>query len=186
MGFQDIFPVPIYTTFLDNKLVEDLEKLVTPRLHNLTLGEEQKTDYHSKDKILSPEELSEFFHYIDPIITDYSNKSNLKRSNNINYWVQDYEKNNKHSLHAHGDSYISGVYYLRANENAGELSFFNPNPIYTITEFLNGPKNEIYFPVKPLKGLLVLFPGWLSHEALPSSNDGCIRTCLAFNYEKIK
>lgn len=184
MGLQNIFSIPIYTTFLDNKLVEDLEKLVMPKLHNLTLGEEQKTDYYLKDKILSPEELSDFFYYIDPITTDYSNKSNLKRSNNINYWVQDYKENDKHSLHAHGDAFISGVYYLRANENAGELRFSNPNPLYTITDFLNGPQNKIYFSVKPSKGLLVLFPGWLSHEVIPSNHNNCIRTCLAFNYNK--
>ena len=74
--------------------------------------------------------------------------------------------------------------YLRANENAGDLRFLNPNPLYTITNFLNGPQNNIYFSIKPLKGLLVLFPGWLSHEAIPSNYDNCIRTCIAFNYYK--
>tara|TARA_R110000787_G_scaffold126471_2_gene237792 strand:+ start:398 stop:964 length:567 start_codon:yes stop_codon:yes gene_type:complete len=183
-GFQNIFPVPIYTAFLDNKLADEIEDLVVPRLSNLEQVPSQKTDYFLKDKIVSPEELSTFFYNIDPVISDYSNQSNINRSNNIEYWVQDYSKNESHSSHAHGNALISGVYYIRANNNAGSLKFTNPNPLFINTDLKEGPKNEVNFEIKPQKGLLVLFPGWLLHEVLGSSIDNCTRTCLAFNLLK--
>ena len=146
-GFQNIFPVPIYTAFLDNKLADEIEDLVVPRLSNLEQVPSQKTDYFLKDKIVS-------------------------------------SKNESHSSHAHGNALISGVYYIRANNNAGSLKFTNPNPLFINTDLKEGPKNEVNFEIKPQKGLLVLFPGWLLHEVLGSSIDNCTRTCLAFNLLK--
>ena len=181
IGFQNIFPVPIYTAFLDSKLADEIEDLVVPRLDNLEQVPSQKTDYFLKDKIVSPEELSTFFYNIDPIISDYSNQSNINRSNNIEYWIQDYSKNESHSSHTHGDTLISGVYYVRANNNAGNLKFTNPNPLFNVTNLKESPKNEINFEIQPKKGLLILFPGWLLHETMASPMDDCVRTCLAFN-----
>ena len=183
-GFQNIFPVPIYTILLDSKFADEIEDLIIPKLDNLEQVPSQKTDYFLKDKIVSPEELSTFFYNIDPIISDYSNQSNINRSNNINYWVQDYSKNEFHSSHVHGDSLISGVYYVRANSNAGSLKFTNPNPLFSVTDLKENNKDEVNFEIKPQKGLLVLFPGWLLHETMASPIDNCIRTCLAFNLLK--
>ena len=183
MGFQNIFPVPIYTTILDNKIVEYMENLIIPRLSDLEQTPSQKTDFF-KSKIISPEELSPFFSSIKSSVKDYSIKSNLFLPSKINYWVQDYSKNESHALHAHGDSYISGVYYVRANRNAGALRFTNPNPLFTITSFNEGPKEAVYYKINPQEGLLVLFPGWLSHEAISTTEEDCIRTCLAFNIFK--
>ena len=183
MGLQNIFPVPIYTTILDNKVVEYMENLVIPKLNGLEQHPSQKTDFF-KSKIVSPKEISPFFSSIKNYINDYSFKSNLFTSSKINYWIQDYSKYESHELHAHGDSYISGVYYVRANKNAGALRFTNPNPLFTITAFNGDPKEEIYYEIHPQEGLLVLFPGWLSHEVIPSLEEDCIRTCLAFNLQK--
>ena len=183
MAFQNIFPVPIYTTILDNKIVEYMKNLIIPRLSNLEQVPSQKTDFF-KSKIISPEELSPFFSSIKSSIKDYSIKSNLFLPSNLNYWVQDYSQNESHSSHTHGEATISGVYYVRANQYAGSLKFTNPNPLFNVTNFNDGAKNEINFEVTPQKGLLVLFPGWLLHEAMASPNKDCIRTCLAFNLIK--
>ena len=183
-GFQNIFPVPIYTVFLDNKLADEMEDLIVRRLNNLEQVPSQKTDYFLKERIVSFEELSPFFNYINPIISDYSNQSNINRSNNIEYWMQDYSKNEFHSSHTHADTLISGVYYVRANNNAGNLKFTNPNPLFSVTDLKEGGKNETNFEIKPQKGLLVLFPGWLLHETMASPMDDCIRTSLVFNIYK--
>ena len=183
MGLQNIFPIPIYTTILDKKIISSIENLIVPRLKDLDQNQSQKTDFF-KSRIVSQEETLPFFNHISPIISKYSIESNLSTLPKLEYWVQDYSKNEHHHPHAHGNSTISGVYYIRANEYAGALRFTNPNPLFTITNFKNGPKNEINFEVKPQRGLLVLFPGWLLHEAIPSSNKSCIRTCLAFNIIK--
>tara|TARA_R110001606_G_scaffold291492_1_gene439370 strand:- start:277 stop:831 length:555 start_codon:yes stop_codon:yes gene_type:complete len=182
MGLQNIFSVPIYTTFLDTLLVNEIEKLTISRLNNLEQVPSQKTDFFLKERIISSEELSSFFHCIDPIISEYSNESNINRSNNITYWIQDYSKNESHSSHTHGESRISGIYYIRANSSAGNLKFTNPNPLFSTTDLKEyNVKNELNFEIKPQKGLLILFPGWLLHEVLASPKKDCVRTSLAFN-----
>jgi hypothetical protein len=183
MGLQNIFPVPIYTTLLDSDIIKYMEDLIIPKLDNLDKITTRKTDFF-KPRIVSYKDLSPFLSSLKNPLTDYSLKSNLLLPSNLEYWVQDYSKNESHLLHAHGDSVISGVYYVRASKNAGVLKFSNPNPLFTVTNFKEGPKEEIYYSIKPQRGLLVLFPSWLSHEVIPSLEEDCIRTCLAFNLKK--
>ena len=183
MGLQNIFPVPIYTTILDNKVVEYMENLITPRLRDLDQNISQKTDFY-KSRIASPNELSPFFDYINSSLQDYSTKSNIKLFDKIEYWIQDYSYKEYHGAHTHLQSPISGIYYIRSESNPGNLRFTNPNPLFNVTSFNEGPKEAICFEIKPQKGLLVLFPGWLLHEALASTDPNCIRTCLAFNLRK--
>ncbi|MGB0404788.1 MAG: putative 2OG-Fe(II) oxygenase [Fusobacterium sp.] len=181
-GFNQIFSTPIFTSIVNSKVVKYMEELIIPRLNSLEHYTEYSTDFFQKEKITNFKELLPFFTSIDNTIDEYSKFSNLKRSKKVQYWVQDYKKNQLFPSHAHGNKYISGVYYIKANENAGSLRFFNANPICRIENILD-EKNEsnIFVDIKPEKGLLVLFPSWLLHEVLPGNKEECIRTCLAFN-----
>jgi len=184
MGLQNIFSTPIFTEKLNSKLTTQLEELIVPRLKLLYKNHEHFTDYNLRDKIVNPEEINEFLSTIDYLAGLYSHQSNVFKPNKINYWIQDYHKSHSHAIHAHGDACISGVFYLRANKNAGELRLHNPNPFYSITRLNNMDPNPMHYQIKPFKGLLVLFPGWLSHEVISSNNDNCVRTVIAFNFER--
>ena len=181
-GFNKIFSTPIFTSIIDNKIVKYMEELIIPRLNSLNHHPEHSTDFFKKEKIVHFKELLPFFTSIDNTIDEYSKLSNLKRSKSADYWVQDYKENQFHIPHTHANTYISGVYYVRANENAGNLRFFNANPICRIENLLDKEnESNIFVDIKPERGLLVLFPSWLLHEVLPGNKEKCIRTCLAFN-----
>ena len=151
-GFNQIFSTPIFTSIVDSKVVKYMEELIIPRLNSLEHYTEYSTDFFQKEKITNFKELLPFFTSIDNTIDEYSKFSNLKRSKKVQYWVQDYKKNQLFPSHAHGNKYISGVYYIKANENAGSLRFFNANPICRIENILD-EKNEsnIFVDIKPEK-----------------------------------
>ena len=184
MGLQNAFSVPIFTTFLDPKIVEHMEALITPRLKNLKeINAIYTSDYYEEESIVSPNEIEPFLSNIFNQCVNYGfqHKINIPGPN-INYWIQDYKKDQHHNAHSHGRSSLSGVYYIRANENAGEILFKNPNPyVYNIEFIEDGYKSTTEFYIKPKTGLLILFPSYLTHQTIPSKEENVIRTCLAFN-----
>lgn len=181
---KNIFPTPIYTTFLDKEIVDKVEKIITPKLPFLQKNKEFGTDFQHSTKILSPEEIPFFWEVVDGHVIHYSNKSLIIKSNKVESWIQDYYPKGGYNKHSHGHSLISGIYYVRTNENAGNLRFYDPNPYTTITSYSVPNPKICYYDITPQKGMLILFPGWLGHEALPSKDNNVIRTCIAFNYVK--
>jgi uncharacterized protein (TIGR02466 family) len=117
---------------------------------------------------LSSKEIKPFLDYVNSIVYLYSQESHIKYDKLSNYWIQDYYPNQSHERHSHPMSTISGTYYIRANEFAGNLIFHDPNPHTNMTVFNTNNRNLALFGIKPKKGLLVLFPSWLEHESLPS------------------
>ena len=85
--------------------------------------------------------------------------------------------------HQHGNSTISGAYYVRAPKNCGDIVFYDPRPapVYShpnveSPNLLNAQVNRI----SPKEGGLVLFPSYLDHsvnENLSNSE----RIVISFN-----
>lgn len=80
--------------------------------------------------------------------------------------------------HTHPEAVLSGVLYLQvpasieqSQSNEGSL-WFSPNPL--VADGQSGLK------VRPVPGLLVLFPSFLAHETIPFDS-GEDRVCIAFN-----
>jgi len=79
--------------------------------------------------------------------------------------------------HVHGGTYWAAVYYVRVGEGeGGQLVLHDPRmPGLRMhapgMRFRNiGP--ELRADIKPKEGLLVLFPGWLSHSVEPWQGEG--------------
>lgn len=79
--------------------------------------------------------------------------------------------------HVHGGTYWAAVYYVRVGDGqGGELVLHDPRmPGLRMhapgVRFKNlGP--EVKAEIKPKEGLLVLFPGWLSHSVEPWQGSG--------------
>lgn len=90
--------------------------------------------------------------------------------------------------HVHNDCpgmLISGVYYVKAGEDASLLEFKNPNPVAGFVIFPNMIKdfnsfNSSVIRIKPTTGQLVLFPSWMSHGVVPAESQED-RISIAFN-----
>jgi len=180
---HQLFSTPVYTTFIDNKIADFVENLITPRINQLKKEGYVSTDHYEKEKIVKADEISQLTKEIKKHLIKFSDETGLYLGNKVDHWVQDYKIGENHPKHAHPESSISGVYFIRANEHAGELQFLTPNPHSYFASYLNEEKKnkDLYYDIKPQKGLLVLFPSYFFHQALHSENKNVIRTSLAFN-----
>jgi uncharacterized protein (TIGR02466 family) len=90
--------------------------------------------------------------------------------------------------HVHNDCagmLMSGVYYVKAGEQAATIEFKNPNAVTAFVIFPNMVKEKNSFNssvtrIKPNTGALLLFPSWLSHGVIPAMTEED-RISIAFN-----
>ena len=88
--------------------------------------------------------------------------------------------------HLHPNCCFSAVYYVKAEDYCGNLDFISPiqNHQYVINEkFVNEYNEFTAFNrfITPKKGLLLLFPSWLTHHTAGVNNSKTERISIAFN-----
>ena len=89
----------------------------------------------------------------------------------------------KHTIHAHPNNFLSGVYYVQCDAKANTIRFHDPRGA---AEAIMPPRaqqnvyntNVIELETKP--GRLVLFPAWLKHD-VPTNLSERERISLAYN-----
>ena len=93
----------------------------------------------------------------------------------------------EHSLHAHPQSILSGVFYLKIPENSPPIIFNDPRDHYKYIQYPTkfGNPRDMYkllpeYVINPTEGMILLWPSWLEHQVPPSS---CSeeRIAIAFN-----
>ena len=89
-----------------------------------------------------------------------------------------FQKGNYAHIHKHGFSDISGVYYYRTNGSDGDIFFETPVTETGCSKFWMN--HSLTFSIPPEKGLILLFPGWLSHGVRTNTTDNQ-RISLSFN-----
>ena len=99
--------------------------------------------------------------------------------------------NNKDAFnekHHHGNSALSAAYYVKAEQNAGDILFFDPRQANVFHHPTSKEVNSINAQVQsvtPKAGTLVLFPSYLEHKVNPNlSNDE--RIVISFNVALIR
>lgn len=87
-------------------------------------------------------------------------------------WVNIASQGDFQESHIHLDyknKYLfSGVLYIEADENSGDLILLNPNR--NIKHYMLNTPIMDNITIKPKPGLLVSFPSWLEHEVKPNNN----------------
>ena len=81
------------------------------------------------------------------------------------------------------DEFVNAKNAYQANEQAGALTFHNPNTVldYVSADEIDNPYRSMHSHYQPVKGKLLLFPSYLQHEVQPSQ-EGVVRTTIAFNF----
>tara|TARA_B100002019_G_scaffold283673_1_gene290364 strand:+ start:142 stop:849 length:708 start_codon:yes stop_codon:yes gene_type:complete len=180
MTIRYIFPTPVYLKqAVGNTLKtvnEDLWNLYDPdgmaknvHTYNHTSSHEVSTDEEGHlfaSNIVK--ETPNFAKFLERSILGYLSELGMKHPIPFaitESWFTKTSQNQHAPIHSHGNSDISGVYYLQTNGADGELAIRNPlnacngNLIY----FLNSMKHsEEKMPLK--KGLLMMWPSTLEHS----------------------
>lgn len=109
----------------------------------------------------------------------------LRDSYNITcMWANISSKNNRHNMHLHPNSFISGVLYLNSPNNCGNIGFRDPRHSMEMLcmEFTD---DSIFrhrtIEIEPITGRLILFPSWLQHGTRPGEFENDVRISLSFN-----
>jgi|LakMenEpi03Aug12_release.lakeMendotaPanAssembly.Ray.scaffolds.fasta_scaffold294360_2 uncharacterized protein (TIGR02466 family) len=94
----------------------------------------------------------------------------------LSLWVNFNSASDFNEPHTHGDTKITGVYYVRVPQGAGELCLIRPdhNPIF--------PSEDTTLRLVPQQGRVYLFPGHLIHYVLAGDKSQTEqRVSIAFN-----
>lgn len=101
-----------------------------------------------------------------------------------NMWTTIYPPGAFVPQHVHNNVMVSGVYYVKAEPDCGELVFTDPS---WVAKTMNAPDDAAPFPgpgtkvVLPVRsGDMVLFPAWLPHNSR-ANKSGEDRIIVSFN-----
>ena len=170
-----IFSTPVWTIQLDNynDVNEQMYNYIKSAQENDKIGITKSNikGWHSEDFDLNQKEIQNFIAMISPsiekVMDDMSWEKNKQIAKINNMWAIINTGGSANIRHQHGNSTISGAYYVRAPENSGDIVFYDPRPapVYSHPNinkpnFLNAQVNSI----SPKEGALILFPSYLDHS----------------------
>lgn len=107
-----------------------------------------------------------------------------------NFWFNINHKNHTNAVHTHDNSFISGVFYLKARPGQGNINFYksysqdfivaSQAPIGNFTQL-----SASAMSFAPATKKLILFPGWLPHGVERNELDE-ERISISFNVKIIR
>ncbi len=190
------FSTPVWISTINNyeKINSDLKNFIIKEKEKNPKGTTKSNvkGWHSDDFDLKNENLKEFINEISVGIGNAINDMNWDIETQLakitSMWAIINHKEAFNEKHHHGSSALSAAYYVKAEQNAGEIVFFDPRQANVFHHPLSKSVNEINAQVKsiePKAGTLVLFPSYLEHKVNPNlSNEE--RIVISFNVSLIK
>ena len=181
------------------------DKIDNRKLENIILEKEQKDKgvtftnvggYHSSAINLEKEKgFKCIYDYINECMEVILFENNYKLNLGIlssHGWININRKGDFNREHVHPDCHWSGVYYVKAQANCGELIFHNPIAASSMVKsghLLNLTSSNIktsFFlnsiPLDPYEGSILIFPSWLFHSVDPNRSN-YDRISISFNID---
>ena len=181
-----LWPTPVYM----NKLSTDSNDLTIAKTFKYERMKSNNGDYtldkNVLDKMPSLKNRieTEFDNYVRNVL--YIKKEIKFKL--INSWINIHKKGDYAQSHCHKNSCFSGVYYLNAPENSGDINFerslsltnvSTPTIQYDYDEVNYISADNVKFKVE--NGVILFFPSTLYHNVDKSKSD-IERYSLAFNF----
>ena len=143
--------------------------------------------WHSKNFDMKDEEPQNFIEKIkmniNTAIKDMGWDLETQEVKISNMWAIINTKGSLNQKHNHSNSDLSAAYYVSAEENCGDIIFYDPrpakvykHPIAKEANILNATINSI----SPEQGMLILFPSYLEHSVDPNLSEHK-RIVISFN-----
>tara|TARA_Y100001936_G_C15928993_1_gene588277 strand:+ start:66 stop:662 length:597 start_codon:yes stop_codon:yes gene_type:complete len=170
-----LFPTPVWTIQLENyKSVNELMyRYIKTQQENDEIGINKSNvkGWHSQDFDLNNNDTQKFINFILPgikqVISDMDWEKSKQTAKINNMWAIINTGGSGNLRHQHGNSTISGAYYVRAPVNSGDIVFYDPRPapVYSHPNVVNANLlNAQVNGISPKEGALVLFPSYLDHS----------------------
>ena len=170
-----LFPTPVWTMQLDNytSVNEQMYNYIKSKQKNDGIGINKSNirGWPSKDFNLNDKEPQNFISFIlssiEQVMTDMDWEKEKQIAKIDNMWAIINTGGSANLRHQHGNSSISGAYYVRAPINCGDIVFYDPRPapVYSHPNVVNpNLLNAQVNGISPKEGALVLFPSYLEHS----------------------
>jgi uncharacterized protein (TIGR02466 family) len=188
---EEWFPVPIWYTDFKNITDQQYEAAVNyceSMQGNVAgsvksnVGGWQSQDVHMDSFYETP--LSIFRKPIDEKLAQvYRDMGVNSPGKHINVWVNINKKSDYNKRHTHPNSHISGVFYI--TDTTSDLVFERPSSIASYhTDIMSSEYNTPFsfrtIKYTPRRGMLIMFPSWLTHWVEPNGTYS-VRISIAFN-----
>jgi uncharacterized protein (TIGR02466 family) len=129
--------------------------------------------------------IDDFIEKLDFAIADLSGRVGLPASECLSIWINVNTPNSFNITHNHTNSIFSGVFYIEATKDQGNIVFErNDDAQYFIPPVQGMPQtayNSFATEYPPLTGNLYLFGGWVKHWVRPNETDRD-RISISFNW----
>jgi uncharacterized protein (TIGR02466 family) len=196
MNFDLYFPTPIWweETDLDNTAIEALayrlreEDPIGRKLSNQ--GGWQSMDFRPGTHPEVAELEKKIMEQAERCIIDYGYRKDKCFVVMENMWININGKHHTNSVHIHDNSFISGAYYVKAQEGHGNITFYKS--YYQDYIVASQAIVDCYTPIsasaityKPKTGKLLIFPGFLPHGVERNEIDE-ERISISFNVKLIR
>ena len=199
-----LFPTLVrqYDDFLTKQQCEDIVKYVKSdeKIHEYTshaaikgglggVSSHHKIENKDKnDEIQQIEENVPSCSFISVSLQDaihqYTTESGYTHCKLTQSWINIQKEGSSLGAHTHPFSQVSGVLYLKCDDESNKLYFYNPNQMIDSVELdkdrFTEYSYELYY-FKPQVGTLILFPSWLKHGSYGDTNKSEERIALSFN-----
>ena len=101
------------------------------------------------------------------------------------FWINISSQHCYHAEHIHPYSHISGVVYLAASRDSGDILFRDPRAVRSmvmppVSEYAQ--ENSDVYTLAPVEGRVLMFPPWLTHGVLQNRTTAD-RVSMSFNFE---
>ena len=191
MPLHSAFATPIYYVKPKDEDEYDLIQEELINVHENTAYEQPKQFPKSASHELTPNPFgsnvikkyncSNFLEFLKREVKDFM--GSLDYTNPMEYlidasWITKTTKGKFALEHTHGATDISGVYYIKTNEQDGNLFFKDPNKRSVSNLLMDLTVQQNVAPLQ--QGLLILWPGYLSHGTFANETDH-ERLSLSFN-----
>lgn len=177
-----LFPIPLYQSNLNRKFTVKEKNFFNDCLKNYQLSEGNFSSVESY--VLNNSILDNLKKQINLRITDYFNTI-IQTQDKINLyitqsWISGSKEGQYHHKHKHGNSILSGVLYIEAEENIDQIMFHNERDtlFFGKQDYNLFNSQSWFFPVKT--GDIIIFPSYLEHS-VPIKKTSSLRVSLSFN-----
>jgi len=197
MTVQPWFPTPIYIDHLEGEELAaaqaelmamfQAQRLGMARRNSLNeSGTHQLTDPNFRCNVLEQYACGQFRHSLMRRVHSYLTQLGIDAAYwaselaVVNSWATLTERGESAYVHDHGNTDISGVYYIQTTGEDGDIWFKTPNEVQSHSYlFQHIPNSQ---SVKPHVGQLILWPGYMWHGTHINRTDHP-RVSVSFNIQ---
>lgn len=186
---EDLFATPIWHFDVDSSINFDLIKNECNQIKEDDLGRIQSNQngYQSNNiELTNYKEIEKLMSFI--MAQSYVILNNIKVSEKLpltlqECWLNINGKNSKNRKHSHGNSLLSGVVYIDASEDTGNIRFYKQvNNSYYYNSYYSSQSEfaHEYISYKPVNKKAIIFQSYLEHDVEENLTDKQ-RYSIAFN-----